>query len=220
MMAWLGIVLALVAQSWPYTLNHIVLEAVILAQLAIFPVQMGSAGGTEPPEGVQLLWLTLLMVWGFAGVQKVVHGHYLNGESVALALLTDPGALGSGLRSLLAFTAAWSGADAFVPYPASLGVEAVTLGSFPRLFCVVTGCLIAGLEIVLPALASLPRTRAIATVGLAVAQVTVGVMSDELDFALLGLGLICLGSKRAVRYRYLALSGASVALAFGPQVFG
>ena len=49
-------------------------------------------------QELQLLWVTLLSVWFFAGVQKLGQGHYLNGESMALPLLAGEDCLGRGLR--------------------------------------------------------------------------------------------------------------------------
>jgi hypothetical protein len=49
-LVWLGIVTALVARSWPYTLNHILLEGIVLGLLVLFPVRFELAGTHEAPD--------------------------------------------------------------------------------------------------------------------------------------------------------------------------
>jgi hypothetical protein len=221
-LVWLGLVLALVVRSWPYTLNHILLEAIVLGLLVLFPVRFDARGTREAADDLQLLWLTLLSVWFFAGVQKAVHGYYLNGESMALSLLTDPGASGRGLRfGLSALSSALGapvGADASSLLPMSLGTQHVSLGGLGRVYCIALGGLIVAAEIGLPVLTFFRSTRRAATLGLGLAQCCVGVLTDELDFALLGLGLIGLGSARAIPLRYVLLSVLAVVLAFGPNL--
>jgi hypothetical protein len=216
---WLGIVMALVARSWPYTLNHILLEAVVLGLLVLFPVRFELAGTREAPDDLQLLWLTLLSVWFFAGVQKLVHGYYLNGESMALSLLTDPGGSGRGLRlglsALSSVLESLGGAGPSAHLAASLDGQPGSLGGLGRAYCITLGGLVVAAELALPVLTLFRRTGRAATIGLGVAQCCVGVLTAELDFALLGLGLIGLGSARAITLRYAVLSFLAILLAFG-----
>lgn len=166
-----------------------------------------------------MLWLTMLSVWFFAGVQKWIHGYYLSGESMALSLLTEHGGSGPGLRfglsTLVTALGAPAEAGASAELPVALGLQHVTLGALGRVYCVATGGLIVAAEIALPLLTLFRATRRAATIGLVLAQCCVGLLANELDFALLGLGLIGLGSSRIIAPRYVLLSALAIVHAVG-----
>jgi hypothetical protein len=210
---WFNLIGLQLVRTWPYTLNHFILEELVLLVLLAFPVRFAVERGREPVQELQLLWVTLLSVWFFAGVQKIGHGHYLTGESMALPLLAGEDCLGRGLRMGLSLVHSLLG-------PASL-VSGVDPGAAPldlvaRIYCVGLSWLVIVGEVGLPLLALVPRTRRVATVGLCVAQCSVGLLSGEVDFAILGLGLIGLGSARQIPARYALLSCAAVLYALFP----
>jgi hypothetical protein len=206
---WFNLIGVQLVRSWPYTLNHFILEELILLVLLAFPVRFEAESGREPLQELQLLWVTLLSVWFFAGVQKIGHGHYLNGESMALPLLAGQDCLGRGLRMGLSLVCSLFGAAPLTAGGAALGLVA-------RIYCVGLSWLVLVAEVGLPLLALVPRTRGAATVALGLAQCSVGLLSGELDFAILGLGLIGLGSARHIRTRYALLSGVAVLYALFP----
>jgi hypothetical protein len=210
---WFHLIGLQLVRSWPYTLNHFILEELLLLVLLASPVRFEAENGREPLQELQLLWVTLLSVWFFAGVQKIGHGHYLNGESMALPLLTGDGCLGRGSRAGLSLVHALFGGAPLAPGGAAMDLVA-------RIYCVGLSWLVIAAEIGLPLLALFPRTRAAATLGLGLAQCSVGLLSGEIDFAILGLGLIGLGSARHIHARYALLSCAAVLFALFPAAVG
>jgi hypothetical protein len=205
---WFNVLGLQLVRTWPYTLNHFILEELVLLLLLAFPVRFAESG-REPLQELQLLWVTLLSVWFFAGVQKLGHGHYWNGESMALPLLAGDGSLGRGLRMGLTLVHRLFGAAPVAPGAAALDLVA-------RIYCVGLSWLVLVAELGLPLLALAQRTRRAATIGLGLAQCSVGLLSGEIDFALLGLGLIGLGSARHIQLRYALLSCAALLFAWSP----
>lgn len=209
---WFNLIGLQLVRTWPYTLNHFILEELILLVLLAFPVRFNAEHGREPLQELQLLWVTLLSVWFFAGVQKLGHGHYLNGESMALPLLAGEDCLGRGLRGGLSLLRSLLGPAALAP--ADPGSAPLDLTA--RIYCVGLSWLVIVAELGLPLLALVPRARRAATVGFCLAQCSVGLLSGEVDFAILGLGLIALGSARHIQARYVALSCLAVLYALFP----
>lgn len=212
---WFNVIGLQLVRTWPYTLNHFILEELILLVLLAFPVRFAAERGREPLQELQLLWVTLLSVWFFAGMQKIGHGHYWNGESMALPLLSGEGSLGRGLRLGLALIHSVLGAAPLGP--ALLGPGMAALDLVARIYCVALSWLVLVAEVALPLLALVPRTRGAATIGLGLAQCSVGLLSGEVDFAILGLGLIGLGSARHIHARYALLSCAALLFATFPE---
>jgi hypothetical protein len=210
---WFNLIGLQLVRTWPYTLNHFILEQLVLLVLLAFPVRFAAERGREPLHDLQLLWVTLLSVWFFAGVQKLGQGHYLNGESMALPLLAGEDCLGRGLRGGLSLLRSLSGPAALVP-GADPGAAPLDLAA--RIYCVGLSWLVIAAEVGLPLLALVPHTRRAATVGLCLAQCSVGLLSGEVDFAILGLGLIALGSARHIRARYALLACLALLYALFP----
>lgn len=210
---WFNLIGLQLVRTWPYTLNHFILEELVLLVLLAFPVRFNAEHGREPLQELQLLWVTLLSVWFFAGLQKLGHGHYLNGESMALPLLVGDDGLGRGLRMGLRLLRAPFGSAALVSGDAA---GAAPLDVLARIYCVGVSWLVILAEVGLPLLALVPHTRRVATVGLCLAQCSVGLLSGEIDFAILGLGLIALGSARHIHARYALLGCVAVLHALFP----
>jgi hypothetical protein len=199
--AWWSIMASHVVLTMPYTLNHFVLELLVLSVLAVFPVRFEPA--RQDGEALRLLWLAVLGVWFFAGIQKLAHGLYLNGEFMALQL-TDKGDLPNHLRAGLALLEAnLTGSRLDLALTQPTGAEA-GLSWSARVACVALGWLVPIAEIALPVLACFTRSRGPAIWGLACGQALIGWLSGELDFAITGLALIGLANTR--------LSGACFAL--------
>lgn len=205
--AWWALMAFQVARTLPFTLNHYVLELLVLSVLVVFPVRFEPE--RQSGDGLRLLWLAVLSVWFFAGIQKLVHGQYLDGRFMALALLGD-GQLGAHLRGGLELLQADATSALVNPVLASFGPSEQGLSATARVYSVALGWLVVIAELGLPVLACFPRTRTLAVWGLSVAQAAIGFVSGELDFAITGLALIGLGSARHVRARYatLAVAGA------------
>lgn len=210
--AWLGLMLLQVGRTWPYTLNHFVLEALILFVLSVFPLRLDATGRQAAPA-LGLLWLTLLSVWFFAGVQKVFQGYYLNGESIALAVTASSGSLGEKLRGGLDLLHALLSTQPSAAFPVPLALASLALNGVERWYCIGLGWLIPTGELLLPILCLLSRTQVVALWLLAGGQLGIGWLSGELDFALTALGLIGLGATRHGEARYAVLAAAAVLLA-------
>ena len=210
---WLALVSVQVVRSWPYTLNHFFLESIILGVLAVSPLRRG-AQASRWPTGA--LWTLVLSVWFFAGVQKVVHGYYLDGEYFALAITSEPEGVGQSLRLLLEGVHKALGTSPSHAFPVSSSTLALSLNRVERVTCLLAAWVVVAAELGIPLLAALPRTRTLGVKCLLSAQVGIALISREHDFALTGLGLGLLGMTRSATIPYLGLSALAIVLHLPP----
>jgi hypothetical protein len=89
----------------------------------------------------------------------------------------------------------------------------IGLTGIARAGCVLVGWLVMGLELALPCLSLQRGTGSIVVPGLALAQLAVGCMSGEYDFAVTGLGFDWSRQRQLARARYALLVCAAVAMA-------
>lgn len=176
--------------TMPYTINHMLLELVLILAFAL------ASGEPEGPPRRSALVFTarwaqvlFLSVWFYAGVQKLVHGYYLNGELFGLEAFADDRGLTLGLSGavLLMMTtlAGWLGGT--VPHvSAATLTDAVQLPLAPWMgpFLTALSTMIVVIEVGIPLLFLLPRARKAAVVALGLAQVGIALSSMEIDFAL------------------------------------
>ena len=179
-----------VALTWPYTINHLFLEAVLLAGLAFAE---GEPEGAARDQGRALYarWASVLFlsVWWYAGVQKLFHGYYLSGEMFGLEGIADDRGLTLGLSG--AVTVLLQGAAAVlggtVPHVSAAAltdrVDLAMPGWMPIFLVVISSGIVLG-ELVVPALFLWPRLRRLATVLLGIMQLGIAISSMEIDFAI------------------------------------
>lgn len=207
-LGWLGLVAAHVARTWPYTLNHFFLELIFLTMICAYPRALQGEHEGSARELRSLLFLAILSVWFFSGVQKLAHGHYLNGEAFALPLLADDSKLGAVLCGGLSFLVQGLEVD---PSLAAVPPAAPGFGAFTRAYCLLPSYLVPLTECTLPLWAVWGRRRELAALVLMLGQLVIAGASGEYDFALTGVAALGLGWSRWAPARYSALTICAVA---------
>ncbi|HLM74808.1 MAG TPA: hypothetical protein VK459_19000 [Polyangiaceae bacterium] len=84
------------ASAFPYTINHAYFDVALLLLLALGAPPQG--GGLHPLRAAQA---GIVAVFFGAGIQKLMHGYYIDGQLLALRALYDEGGMGIRLRRLL-----------------------------------------------------------------------------------------------------------------------
>jgi hypothetical protein len=202
-------------ELYPLGINHHHLEALITCVLLVFDEDRIEEDRIEEKasrrcgvtrSGV-LLRLSLVSVWVYAGVQKIAHGRFINGEVMGLYGLFESNKyawIGSGLSQL-----GWMPAGSLLQWPETLltqplpGVDG--LGSVMR----IVSWAVVITEVGVPLLVFHPRWRGLGVVGLLVLQLFIGVGASEVSFMFTGLGALSLfcPQRWARRLLWLVLSG-------------
>jgi hypothetical protein len=191
-----GFALGRVERTLPFTINHFYLEPLLLAVLAL-------AGRPDAQVATGAVKLMTGAIWFYAGVQKVVHGAFLTGETFTLyALFGDAGRLAPSLRWLAGLGGAL---PALGPPSASWMARPVALTPATVLTLRAAAGAVIGGELVLPALLVPRRTRALAAAGLLGLQAMLIAVTAEVDIAITSAaGLLLFFPREAPRvYPYL-----------------
>ncbi|MEX1366637.1 MAG: hypothetical protein AB1Z98_26160 [Nannocystaceae bacterium] len=173
-----------VVLTFPHTLNHAWFE--LLVALVLWRAATRPDPGTTA-HAHRVLVLALLSVFFYSGVQKIAHGQFTTGEYLLRALVLESGGMTDALRGLLA---PWgplpSGhANELLLRPVELHVApALVVGL--RLLSI--GTIVA--EIGLPVLVALGVKGS--RWALLAAQIGIGLVSSEIDFALTATGMVLL----------------------------
>lgn len=180
-----AIILALklveLVSNFPYTINHAFFDAALLLLLAFRTPE--ERGGLHP---LRVAKAGILAVFFYAGVQKLVHGYYIDGQLLALRALYDDGDMGRRLRWLLSTTGGllgWSGLPAgALPRPSFVTEAEVTLPgwAWSAVHVLSNGTWIA--ETGLSVLALHPATRAWAVIGLLGLEGVILIVTGEISF--------------------------------------
>ena len=177
------------ALTMPYTINHMLLELVLLVGFAI--AAAAPPGPTRRAESVATArWaqVIFLSVWFYAGVQKVVHGAYLTGELFGLEAFADDRGMTLGLSGAVGLMMQ-VGSGLFggeVPHVSAATLTDrvdLALAGWMAPFLIGLSTMIVVVELGLPLLFFVPRARRAAVVGLGLVQIGIALSSMELDFA-------------------------------------
>ncbi|MDI3285976.1 hypothetical protein [Polyangium sp. 15x6] len=203
-----------VVLSFPYTINHAFFECALLLALLL------SDRESEVPQPARVAQVGILLVFFQAGVQKLAHGHYVNGEFLALRVLFDEGDMGRRLRWMLEGTAQLGGLAPLPPLPlprpsfiagAEVSLPAWTWSVLRGLS---NGVWIA--EMGLPVLALHKASRAWAAIGLLFLESFILVLSGETSFGFTTVACLLSFFPELARWTYpaalLALTGVVVLL--------
>lgn len=171
---------ALIATTFPQTLNHQFLETLILAHLCLLPPKMVVTTGGSSVSAVGMIRITIVTVWVYAGLQKAANGYYLNGEMFGRELLFSSGDLGRFFRWITGS----SGLRALTEYPTDFSCSEFTLSAASALLILLIswGTVIA--EVILPFLLLRSRSRTLAAWSLLCFSIMSTAASGELSFGL------------------------------------
>lgn len=153
--------------TWPYTINHTFFETWVLLFVAVLGARGTAQQVAVPARSILALTLS---VWLYAGIQKLVHGHYLSGEVLALHGLSPRGSMhtlfaGLGLDPLAVDTDGHVQIDLITRWAVLLASWSVVL-----------------LEGLLPLLAFWRKTRRAAWMGLMGLLCMIALPAEEYSF--------------------------------------
>ena len=197
-----GAVLHQVIRTFPLTINHFLLELLILFILLLFPTSPHDPEKSQEVDGtaLRILQINILFVWFYSGIQKLVHGYYLNGEMFALTTFFEPAdGLGRSLQAVSSFFSTTKFPLSVTDTFANIGIP---LNHAQQVFFLGASWFTVLMELSLPLMMLFRQTRGFASVSLVVAQILVGISAGELDFTLTGVGVLLLFIPRSFRWTY------------------
>jgi hypothetical protein len=196
--------LYLVVDTWPFTINHTVLETVILFLMLLEPGPGVERTGLSCTKMIQILMVT---VWIYSGLQKIVHGYYATGEFLALETLSNHSVLGRNLGALLRGLESFFGIPGFHTIRCC-GNGAIDLPRWEANLFRAMGVLTIATELFLPLTLLFQKTRVAGAFLLFLFQLTIGTMSGEIDFTFTAVAILLLFTPEVERVGYGLLAGA------------
>jgi hypothetical protein len=193
--------------SWPFTLNHVVLEALIVGMMILDPGET-----IKGPSTARLIQFLMLSVWFYSGIQKLFHGYYMSGEYMALEAFSGESRLGVSLAWLLHSLERATGAPPFPPLHCCVTAP-LSLQWWEVAILRSLGILTVAAEIGFPLLLLFRRTRAAGVFLLFCLQLAIGIFSREIDFAFTSTAILLLFTPKIARVGYAALAIAFLVVA-------
>jgi len=185
--------------SWPFTLNHIAMEAAVLILILLDSPPRTGENRLAPWTKIQVL---MLSVWFYSGVQKLLHGYFASGETLALEMLSGDSFLGRNLAIFYHYGLEPIFGAAEPPWLSCCHAGPIPLPLAIRLVFPIRGIATIATEIGLPWLVLFDRWRALALGLLFAFQLSVGIFSWELDFAVTAFAILLLFTPRYGRIGY------------------
>ncbi|MFT3765952.1 MAG: hypothetical protein QM820_10610 [Minicystis sp.] len=188
---------ARIGKTFPFTINHHYLEALFLAVLAL-------AGRPDVPTAIRAIMQMTGAVWLYAGLQKVVHGAFVTGETFALYALFDQH---HRLTPSLRWLAGLGGAlPPLEKAPAARWTEStVALSPASALILRASATAVVAGETLSAALLVPRVTRPFAAAALLAIQVVLVAVTGEIDIAITSTAGLLLFFPRAAPRAYLFL---------------
>jgi hypothetical protein len=185
-----------VAYKFPMTANHHFLELYVLIFLLLWPDRPIAQESDKQEankvsgESCHLARLLVLSVYFFAGIQKLIHGIWLNGEYLAHSLFEATNGTLLTTQYMLRFISSISGSLAEIPINLSIDANMVMLtipGWVVVYFLVMSWTTIVS-EISIPLLVVFRRTRKIGIRLMLVLTVIIGLLAFETEFMFASVG--------------------------------
>jgi hypothetical protein len=181
--------------SWPFSINHQILEFVIIILMCLMPAHNYENSSFSCSSMIKIL---MLSVWFFSGLHKLFDGYYWNAEFFALEALSGTTTLGYCLNKILASYAL------LATTCCTQGVVHLTRLQVGLLLSL--SWLTIAVEIFLPLSLLFPKLRALGIGGLFIFQGLVAYFSGEIDFAFSAFAILLLFIPRAARWSYPCLA--------------
>jgi hypothetical protein len=184
-----GVALMRLTIRFPMAGNHLHIHAIIFTLLALL----------DPKVEVEREWLLgalkwlLLVILFYSGLQKLLHGHYLNGEFFAYTISES-----ASFRQFLRWVLPAGEVERIVQYGWAVGTGPYRLYSPTGLF--ISRAAVAA-EMLLPLLLWFRRTRVAGIVAAAAFIVVIELAARELYFGLLFLNLLLLFAPAGLHIR-------------------
>lgn len=175
--------------TFPYTINHFMFEFLISILLFLWFLEKLDDSSPQD-ETVQESWvisygkLIFLSVWIYAGIQKIVHGEYLNGQFFLFTFADNS----DQTERLIAFVKTFLSPDLVALNSAYAGAhftaQGIKLESFQtlRILSIAIGWSVTLSEILLPIWVIAARRKLLPCLAWFAAQLSIGYFSKEIDF--------------------------------------
>lgn len=184
--------------SWPFTINHTGLELAILGIICLIPEEKSQ----NQLSCVAMIKIIMLSVWFFSGIHKLIDGYYINGEFLALEILTNETTLGIRLNNLFSSLTGHR-----VQFPFACCVHGFfNIPSWQTIFLLGLSWLTIVAEISLPLMFFFVKLRPFALIGLFLAQAFIAYFSGEIDFAFSAFAILFLFIPSLARFLYPLLA--------------
>lgn len=185
--------------TWPFTINHSVLEMVIALFLCLMP---SDRQHDEKISSMDMIKFLMLSVYFYSGLHKLVDGYYLNGEFFALEALGRQSPLGYHLSRLLSW---------FGPLPNNFSCcleKSLSFTFTQRVIVVGLSWLTIAAELALPIMVFLspPRFQKASIIMLMLAQASITYISGEIDFGFTAFAILFLFVPKSAPVVYPALA--------------
>lgn len=227
---WPGILTLFLYRLWqvilifPYTLNHAFYECVALLILMMFPAPAPRSQSLLPVSGLapHLLQATIVLVWFYAGLQKVVHGYYLNGEMMAMYGMFAGGKMTPFFMEVIhriEWLSSASSGNLPLACPESVDQVVFEIPIWVKAVFISVSWVIVISELLFPPLTLLRRMRKMAIAAMIALQVIIGICTLELSFSLTSIACLLLFFPAAARRNFVILILGQI-LVFGLTLGG
>lgn len=185
--------------AWPFTINHVVLELVILLLMALMPDDETNALACS-----NMIIFLMLSVWFFSGLQKIVQGYYLNGEFFALEVLFREPGLGEHAYRFINSIGSWFGLEK-IEFFECCKEGSLKLSYVHVFFLLILSWTTVIAELGLPLMVVFSRYKNYAIAGLFVVQFVIAYFSGEIDFAFTAFAILLLFLPKIAPFSYTTL---------------
>lgn len=209
-----------VIHNFPNTGNHPYVEALILLVLLLFSRQ-----GTRPEEvqaeayACHLIQVTVLSIYLFSGLQKLVHGMWLNGEYLAESLFfRERFGVWYNVQLLVdAMGSIFGERVGQLPLVRSLEADPspLLLPGWAVVFFIAMGWFVVASEVGAPLLIMNRATRSFGVIAMLIVQCLVGLFSWETEFMFAAVGAMLLWFRHRIVYNYMLLLAIHILWSLG-----
>ncbi len=195
--------------SWPFTINHTWLEFMIVALLLLEPTTNQEE---ERFSTINMMKILMASVWFYAGVHKILHGYYVNGEFFGLEALGGTSTLGRNLRLMIQFFETLFGNTVeLIPFQCCTNAT-LSVPHRDVMFLLGLSWSTIAMELLLPFTLFFRRTRELGVFAIIVCQIMIGIFSGEIDFAFTAVAIFFLFLPRVAWLTHPALAALFLAV--------
>ena len=196
--------------TFPMTANHYFVEFFIVLFLLLFPDTEVEKNKSYEGASARLIQITILTIYFFGGVQKLIYGFWLNGEFIIHEFLQQP-SVGLG-KTLSTFLMSFDPNAILAPIKLAADMEVIPyhLSAFSIAMIMILSWLTLLTEIFVPLLFLFKKTRNLGLITMIILQVSIGFSSWETEFMFAALACMFLFFKNNPVRNYTILTSLHV----------
>jgi len=188
--------------TFPMTINHLFFETIILLIISTDHLTKENKYHLWNVQ-YNIICFGIGSLWFYSGVQKLFHGHYLNGEMFLLdSIAGENNSNISYINNYIVNLLVPGFGKTFSSIPSCCTNREVSLPLLANIFFKLQGLIITFAEIVLPLLLLSTKWRRHAIFSLILLQTLIAIFSLELDFAFTSLAALTLILQTNYRFVY------------------